>query len=76
MNAQRRKQIVKAAGLIAEARNILENVMNDETEAYENLPETFQNGTQGETMQDYISALEDAIAQLEEAEAVTENCNC
>ena len=28
MNAQRRKQIVKAAGLIAEARNILENVMN------------------------------------------------
>lgn len=37
MNARRRKEIMRAADLIEQAREILQNAMEEETEALENL---------------------------------------
>jgi hypothetical protein len=58
MNAERRKQI-------EEAMHILESVRDAEQEAYDNLPESFQSGEQGDAMQSAIDSLERAISHLE-----------
>ena len=73
MNKQRRKQLEKSFGLIDEARDIIEGVMDDEQEAYDNLPENFQNGERGEEMAGYIESLEETVGFLDEAKAAMED---
>ena len=68
MNAQRRKSLEKVEALIAEARSLLEEVVTEEKDAYDNMPESLQNSERGETMYDNLSQLEDMVANLEEAE--------
>lgn len=58
MNAARRNRI-------GDALDILKEVKQEEEEAYENLPQSFQDGEQGEAMQANIEALETAIDELE-----------
>ena len=58
---QRRKQIQKALNLLAEAKDILEEVMNEEQEAFDNLPEGLQCSERGEQMEDNIYNLEEFI---------------
>jgi len=43
-------------------------VRDEEQEAYDNMPESFQGGEKGEKAQECISAIEDAISSLEDAE--------
>ena len=68
MNKARRKMIEDACGLISNAREILEQVKEEEDDAYNNLPESFQDSEKGEQMYEYIDTLEDVIGSLEEAE--------
>lgn len=44
MNKQRRNRIAEALELISQARDILEEVKDEEQESYENLPESLQYG--------------------------------
>ena len=48
MNKQRRNRIAEALELISQARDILEEVKDEEQESYENLPESLQYGERGE----------------------------
>lgn len=73
MNKQRRKQLEKSFGLIDEARDIIQGVMDDEQEAYDNLPENFQNGERGEEMAGHIESLEEAAGFLDEAKYAMED---
>lgn len=50
MNKQRRNRIAEALELISQARDILEEVKDEEQESYENLPESLQYGERGEQM--------------------------
>lgn len=59
MNAERRKKIEEALSLVTECKDA-------EQEAYDNMPESFQEGERGETMQEHISNLEDAENALQE----------
>ena len=68
MNAARRKILAKALAMVTEARDLIEEAKCGEEEAYDNMPESLQESERGETMQDYIAAMEDAIMSLEEAE--------
>lgn len=68
MNAQRRKSLEKVEALIAEARSLLDEVVTEEKDAYDNMPESLQNSERGETIYDNLSQLEDMVANLEEAE--------
>ncbi|MGN0398859.1 MAG: hypothetical protein ACI4EO_01910 [Blautia sp.] len=72
MNKQRRKKLEKAFEMIGEVKDILEEVKGEEEEAYENLPESFQNGERGEEMQGYIEMIDEAYGYLEDAESVVE----
>ena len=65
MNKQRRKEIAKAIDLIEQAREILEAVQEEEQEAFDNMPESIQNTERGETMEKYISTIEDFLDNLD-----------
>ena len=51
---------------IEEIKEDLQSVLDEEEEAYENLPESIQGSEKGEQMQEYIEALEAAIDSLDE----------
>lgn len=52
--------------LVGEAKAIIEEVHEQEEEAFESLPENLQYSDRGEVMQEAINALDDAIAACEE----------
>ena len=72
MNRQRRKRLTEAFEEVAEAMEILEGVVEEEKESYENLPDNFRDGDRGEEMQGYIEMLEEAYGYLDDANSVIE----
>lgn len=64
MNRQRRKRLTEAFEKVSEAMEILEDVVEEEKESYENLPDNFRDGDRGEEMQGYIEMLEEAYGYL------------
>ena len=65
MNKARRKEIARAIELMDEARQILESAMDEEQEAFDNMPESLQCSERGETMEGYIGTLEEVVHNLE-----------
>lgn len=66
MNKQRRKELEKVAYILGTARQILEDALDDEQTAYDNLPESIQDSERGEAMSDVIYTLEEMRDNLEE----------
>lgn len=67
MNRERRKRIQKLQDSLCEIQSELENLIDEENEAFDNLPEHFQDGDRGEKMQEYIGYMEDSLSNIEEA---------
>ena len=70
MNNKRRKKIAKAIYKIEE---LIQNILDEEQEAYDNMPENLQGSERGiiseeaqESLGSAIDALEEAISYLEE----------
>lgn len=67
MNQERRTKLEEInetiGGLLGQAEELLEQ----ESEAYDNLPESIQNSERGESMQTAIDNLESLQSSLEEA---------
>lgn len=72
MNRQRRKRLTEAFEKVSGAMEILEDVVEEEKESYENLPDNFRDGDRGEEMQGYIEMLEEAYGYLDDANSVIE----
>lgn len=72
MNKARRKKLGEAFDLVNSAKEILEDVREEEQEAYENLPESLQNSGKGEDMQNYMDMMEEAANYLDDANSVIE----
>lgn len=68
MNALRRKNIQRALDMVAEARSILEEALELEQEAYDNLPESIQDSDRGYAMDENCTNLQNMIDSLEEIE--------
>ena len=73
MNKERRKRISDAISAISKIESIIQNILDDEEEAYENMLEGVkisENGMVSEEAQENldsaIEALEEAISYLEE----------
>lgn len=66
MNNPRRKKLAKLQEQIEEIRMALEEILEEEQEAYDNMPENLQYSERGEKAEECISALEDAVSNLEE----------
>lgn len=73
MNRIRRKSLKAILGQMDELSTVLEtvkealqDVLNEEQEAYDNLPEGLQEADRGQQMQEYIEALEGVVDSLGE----------
>jgi len=66
MNKARREKLDTALIHIGTAKNLLEEIENEEQEAFDNLPEGLQQGDRGQAMEEAIGSIQDAVNQLEE----------
>lgn len=64
MNKQRRKQIQDA---IMKIESLVQNILDEEQEAYDNMPENLQLSENGMISEDAQESLDAAIDALEEA---------
>ena len=72
MNAKRRKALLiivdrlgKLDELRDEIREQLQDVLDEEQEALDNMPESLQNGDRGQRMLEGIDAMQDVIGELD-----------
>lgn len=79
MNNTRRKQIQnirtdleKLEGLIADIRDAIEILKDEEREAFDNMPESLQSSERGEAASNAADALDEAFSSLEEMESARE----
>ena len=66
MNKNRRAALYDAACQLDEVMEAIREVQNEEQEAYDNLPEGFQNSSRGEAMLDAIDTMDEFISDIEE----------
>lgn len=66
MNNTRRKEIDKLTAQIEEIKEAIEALRDEEQEAFDNMPESLQDGERGERMQSAVEALEYAADDLQE----------
>lgn len=67
MNRQRRKHIDSIIELLEQAKVQLEEVYEAEEDYFDNMPESFQYGENGDTAQEAMDNLQAAIDSLEDA---------
>lgn len=67
MNKERRATLDKAVNALGEAKGIIEGVLSDEQDSFDNLPESTQGGEKGEKMQAAIGSMEEAMESIDGA---------
>lgn len=65
MNNARRKRIQDVINELCKQQTRLEDIRDEEQEAFDNLPEGLQCSERGEAMEEAISELDDVITTLE-----------
>jgi hypothetical protein len=73
MNKERRKKVTDAIAAIGKIEELIQNILDEEQEAFDNMPEGLQTSDNGivseeaqENLDAAIDALEEAISYLEE----------
>ncbi len=69
MNKNRRDRLAKLSDQISDIMEKLEELRDEELEAFENLPESLNSSERGEVMQTAIGAMDDALSSLENADS-------
>lgn len=67
MNKARRISITKIADNLQALKSDVESIQSEEQDAYDNLPESIQDGERGDRMQEAIDNLDDALTLIDEA---------
>lgn len=67
LNSARRKKINSVVNDLKNMRDIIDGILNEEQEVFDNTPENIQDSYKGERMQDAISQLEDSVENIEYA---------
>lgn len=65
MNKERRDRLSDVIAFLEEAKDLLEDVKNDEQDAFDNMPVGLQCSERGSKMEDYIEFMEDAGDQID-----------
>lgn len=65
MNKERRDRLSDVIASLEEAKDLLEDVKNDEQDAFDNMPVGLQCSEIGSKMEDYIELMEDAGDQID-----------
>ena len=67
MNKDRRKRLAEIEGKLEELKDQLEAIRAEEEEAFDNLPESIQDGEKGQNIDANREALEQAVDSLDES---------
>lgn len=73
MNKSRRVQIKRAKELLDMVTDLLNDVMENEEEAFNNLPDSLQESSRGEQIEENVDILQEAIDQIEVAKDTLDN---
>lgn len=65
MNKERRERLFEVEAPIEEAKCIIRDIIDEEQDAYDNLPPSLQDAERGLFMQDAIEALEELDSELD-----------
>ena len=77
MNKQRRQTISKIIELLDDVKNKLEDVLNDEENYFDNMPENLQGGMRGMDSEEAIDTMNEAVECIDNAiEAAEEAVSC
>jgi vacuolar-type H+-ATPase subunit E/Vma4 len=68
MNKSKRDKLAKVRDLLNQASNIVSEVLDDEQDCLDNMPENLQFSDRYERMEAAISNLEDGLNSIESAE--------
>ena len=66
MNDARRKELDKATTLLWDAQQIINEVQEEEQDAFDNLPEGLQQSEKGETLEENADELQEISDTIEE----------
>lgn len=69
MNKDRRKRLTILQTQLEEIASALDEIRNEEQEAYDNLPESIQYSGTGDAMSDAIGNLDEAASLLEDIDS-------
>lgn len=72
MNAERRKRLGQIATAIGDARLDLEAIVEEEREAFDNMPEGLQESEKGQAMSEAADTLEEACSNLDDVASTIE----
>jgi len=67
MNEPRRKRIREAVSYLEKARDMIDNVRDDELDAMDNMPENLQYSDRYSEMEDKVYSLGDAMERIDDA---------
>jgi hypothetical protein len=73
MNAKRRKEIEKILASLEDIEERITALYEEESEAYENLPEAIQDSERGENMLAASEALENAMDEASSIDAIMDS---
>ena len=73
MNKEKRRNLRQAESLLHKAQKIVEAVLDDEQDAYDNMPSGLQASMQGDLMEQAIDELDEATENIEMAIEHIEN---
>lgn len=65
MNKQRRQDLLDVSALLSEASDRLNEIREEEQEAFDNMPEGLQCSSRGETMQEAIDTMDEWNSDIE-----------
>lgn len=65
MNKERRDRLSDVIASLEEAKDLLDDVKNDEQDAFDNMPVGLQCSERGSKMEEYIELMEDAGDQID-----------
>ncbi len=68
MNDKRRKRLSEASALLSRASNIISDVLDEEQDCLDNMPENLQYSDRYESMEAAVDRLNDALSELDSAE--------
>lgn len=66
MNKQRRQDLLDVSALLSEASGRLNEIREEEQEAFDNMPEGLQCSSRGETMQEAIDTMDEWNSDIED----------
>lgn len=75
MNNKRREKIAGSIKLLENVKNTLQEVLDEEQLAFDNMPENLQYSTRGEEAQEAIDYISEAIECLDNAIEQLESIN-